>query len=240
VLTPAVTDPDAPELPTGHHVRLDGVRAAWPGGRAAGPVDLDLAPGASVAVVGPSGSGKSTLAALLVRFLAPSAGHYALGGAGEVCGDDVRAVVGLLDDDPYLFSSTLAENVRLARPDATDEEVADALVRARLGEWLAALPDGLATRLGDGAASVSGGERARIGLARLLLADHPVLVLDEPTAHLDTPTARLVAADLLAERGRRSVVWVTHDGIGLEDVDAVLEIELEMHTATAVRERVAV
>jgi ATP-binding cassette, subfamily C, bacterial CydCD len=142
--------------------------------------------------------------------------------------------VGLLDDDPYLFASTLAENVRLARPDATDAEVADALRRARLGEWLDSLPDGLATRLGDGAASVSGGERARIGLARLLLADHPVLVLDEPTAHLDGPTARLVAADLLAERGRRSVVWVTHDGAGLDRCDAVLD------TGTGRREKVGV
>ncbi|HRK45626.1 MAG TPA: ATP-binding cassette domain-containing protein, partial [Nocardioides sp.] len=97
-------------------------------------------------------------------------------------------------------------------------------------------PDGLDTRLGDGAASVSGGERARIGLARLLLADQPVLVLDEPTAHLDTPTARLVAADLLAERGRRSVVWVTHDGVGLDAVDQVLEVD----TPTRFREMVSV
>lgn len=231
---PAVTDPAAPEAPVGIDVRLDAVRARWPGGPETDPVDLDLAPGSSVAVVGPSGSGKSTLAAVLVRFLAPSSGTYALGGSTALRGDDVRGVVGLLDDDPYLFASTLAENVRLARPDATDAEVADALRRARLGEWLAALPDGLATRLGDGAASVSGGERARIGLARLLLADHPVLVLDEPTAHLDGPTARLVAEDLLAERGRRTVVWVTHDGTGLDRCDAVLD------TGTGRREKVGV
>lgn len=233
-LEPAVTDPEPAEAPAGHDVRLDAVEARWPGGRGVGPVDLGLRPGASVAVVGPSGCGKSTLAAVLVRFLAPEAGRFELGGASALSGDDVRRAVGLLDDDPYLFASTLAENVRLARPDATDEEVVAALRAARLGEWLAALPDGLATRLGDGAASVSGGERARIGLARLLLADHPVLVLDEPTAHLDTPTARLVAADLLAQRGRRSVVWVTHDGIGLDEVDEVLDM------TTPARERVAV
>lgn len=231
---PAVSDPVDPEVPIGTDLRLDGVRARWPGGPSVGPLDLALAPGRSVAVVGPSGSGKSTLAAVLVRFLAPSAGTYALGGATALRGDDVRRVVGLLDDDPYLFASTLAENVRLARPDATDAEVADALRRARLGEWLAALPDGLQTRLGDGAASVSGGERARIGLARLLLADHPVLVLDEPTAHLDGPTARQVAEDLLGERGRRTVVWVTHDGTGLDRCDAVLD------TGPGVREKVGV
>ena len=223
-------------------MRLDGVtRRVARRPRSVGPVDLDLAPGASVAVVGPSGSGQEhagRAAGAVPRAVRGRATSWA--GPSALRGDDVRAVVGLLDDDPYLFSSTLAENVRLARPDATDDEVADALVRARLGEWLAALPDGLATRLGDGAASVSGGERARIGLARLLLADHPVLVLDEPTAHLDTPTARLVAADLLAERGRRSIVWVTHDGIGLEDVDAVVEIEPEVDTTTGVREMVSV
>jgi ATP-binding cassette subfamily C protein CydCD len=225
-LEPAVVDPPRPAAYAGSNVELDGASARWPGGRGLAPVDVRLEPGDSLAVVGPSGCGKSTLAALLVRHLAPDTGRYDLGGADTttLTGDDVRRTVGLLDDDPYLFATTLVENVRLARPDASDDEVAAALRAARLGEWLDALPDGLATRLGDGAASVSGGERTRIGLARLLLADHPVLVLDEPTAHLDTPTARLVATDLLAERGLRTVVWVTHDGIGLDAVDAVLDL----------------
>jgi ATP-binding cassette, subfamily C, bacterial CydCD len=233
-LEPVVTDPAHPERPRSSDLRLEQVSAHWPGGRGVGPLDLELAEGESVAVVGPSGSGKSTLAAVLVRFLAPSAGTYALGGATRLSGDAARSAVGLLDDDPYLFASTLAENVRLAGPAATDAEVRAALERAHLGEWLASLPQGLQTRLGDGAASVSGGERARIGLARLLLADHPVLVLDEPTAHLDAPTARAVADDLLAERGRRSVVWVTHDGTGLDRVDRVLD------TGAGVREKVGV
>jgi len=228
-LEPAVVDPTRPAAYDGHRdgtVDLDRAGAHWPGGRGLAPVDLHLDRGDSVAVVGPSGCGKSTLAALLVRHLAPDAGRYALGGTdtATLTGDDVRSTVGLLDDDPYLFATTLVENVRLARPDASDAEVARALRDARLGDWLDTLPDGLATRLGDGAASVSGGERTRIGLARLLLADHPVLVLDEPTAHLDAPTARLVASDLLAQRGRRTVVWVTHDGIGLDSVGGVLDL----------------
>ncbi|MXG88142.1 thiol reductant ABC exporter subunit CydD [Nocardioides flavescens] len=228
-LEPAVVDPRRPAAYDGSRdgtVELRRAAAHWPGGRGLAPVDLRLDPGDSVAVVGPSGSGKSTLAALLVRHLAPDSGRYALGGTdtATLTGDDVRRTVGLLDDDPYLFATTLVENVRLARPDASDADVERALREARLAGWLDALPDGLATRLGEGAASVSGGERTRIGLARLLLADHQVVVLDEPTAHLDAPTARLVARDLLAQRGRRTVVWVTHDGIGLDSVDGVLDL----------------
>ena len=93
-----------------------------------------------------------------------------------------------------MFATTLVENVRLARPEPSDAEVEDALRRARLGPWLDALPDGLDTWLGDGHAAVSGGERARLGVARSLLADQPVLVLDEPTAHLDHATAVALAA----------------------------------------------
>jgi ATP-binding cassette, subfamily C, bacterial CydCD len=177
-------------------------------------------------VVGPSGCGKSTLAAVLVRFLAPTGGTHRIGttNVADLAADDVRRVTGLLDDDPYLFSSTLAENVRLARPDAADTEVADALRRARLGPWLDRLPDGLATRLGDGGGAVSGGERARIGIARLLLAEHPVLVLDEPTAHLDSDTARTVADEVLSLPGR-SVVWITHGTVGLDRMDDVLALD---------------
>jgi ATP-binding cassette subfamily C protein CydCD len=224
---PAVVDPLEPApLPGDSRVALDRVRAAWEADEVVGPVSLDLSPGRRVGVVGPSGCGKSTLAAVLVRFLAPTGGTHRIGttNVADLAADDVRRVTGLLDDDPYLFSSTLAENVRLARPDATDTEVADALRRARLGPWLDGLPDGLATRLGDGGGAVSGGERARIGIARLLLAEHPVLVLDEPTAHLDSDTARTVADEVLSLPGR-SVVWITHGTVGLDRMDDVLALD---------------
>lgn len=227
-LAPAVAEPRVVRRPpAGSDVELTGVSAGWePGRTALPPVDLDLAPGAAVGVVGPSGCGKSTLAAVLVRWLDPATGDYRLGGAdvAELAADDVRARVGLVDDDPYLFASTVAENVRLARPEADDDAVARALAAARLEGWLAELPAGLSTRIGAGGLDVSGGERARIGLARALLADVPVLVLDEPTAHLDADTARAVAADLAAARGARSFVWITHDGIGLDAVDLVLDL----------------
>jgi ABC-type transport system involved in cytochrome bd biosynthesis fused ATPase/permease subunit len=226
-LAPAVTDPESPEpVPQSGRVGLHDVTAGWDGSEALAPVSLELSPGRAVGVVGPSGSGKSTLAALLVRFLAPVSGEQEVGSVPveRLRGDDVRRVVGLLDDDPYLFASSLVENVRLARPEADDLAVDLALRRAQLGPWLDTLPAGLHTPIGDGAASVSGGERARIGLARLLLADHPVLVLDEPTAHLDAGTATRVADDLLNLRGERSLVWITHGTVGLDQMDEVLQL----------------
>ncbi|WZH53428.1 MAG: thiol reductant ABC exporter subunit CydD [Nocardioides alkalitolerans] len=230
-LEPAVAVPATPApLPAGPgacDITLDGVAATWePGRTAVAGLDLDLPAGSHVGLVGPSGCGKSTVAALLVRFLSPTAGTHRLGTTDveTLHPDDVRRRVGLVDDDPYLFASTVAENVRLARPSATDAEVEHALVAARLDLWLAGLPAGLATRIGDGGVGVSGGERARIGLARALLADTAVLVLDEPTAHLDTATARAVTDDLLTACAGRSVVWITHDEVGLDRMDRVVAL----------------
>jgi len=186
--------------------------------------DLTLAPGDRIAIVGPSGSGKSTLAALLLRFLDPDAGGVALGGADyrHLAAADVRARVGLVDDDPHVFASTLAENIRFARPGSSDAEVEQALRQAHLGEWLDTLPAGLGTRLGDGQAAVSGGERARLAIARSLLADQPVLVLDEPTAHLDSASAECIAAEVMADG--RSVVWITHTTVGVAQADRLITL----------------
>jgi ABC-type transport system involved in cytochrome bd biosynthesis fused ATPase/permease subunit len=137
---------------------------------------------------------------------------------------DVHRLVGLVDDDPYVFSSSLFENVRLARPRAGRVEVAAALRAVSLGPWLDVLPHGLDTLVGEGHDAVSGGERARLGLARALLADFPVLVLDEPTAHLDADTARAVAADVLHATEGRAVVWVTHDEVALDAMDQIVDL----------------
>jgi ATP-binding cassette subfamily C protein CydCD len=189
--------------------------------------DLVLAPGDRIAVVGPSGSGKSTLAALLLRFLDPDAGRISLDGVDyrDLAAATVRERVGLVDDDPHVFASTVVENVRLARPGSTDDEVEQALRRAHLGAWLDALPRGLHTHLGATAqgAAISGGERARLAIARSLLAEQPVLVLDEPTAHLDSATAAQVADEVLTQPGR-SVVWITHAEAGLGQVDHVIDL----------------
>lgn len=223
---PAVADPATPAAaPERADLAVDGVTARWGDREVLAGLDLRIPAGDTVAVVGPSGCGKSTLAALLVRFLDPASGSVALGGTDvrALALDDVRARVGLVDDDPHVFASTVVENVRFARPGASDAEVEQALRRAHLGEWLDALPEGLHTRLGDGGAQISGGERARLAVARSVLADQRVLVLDEPTAHLDTDTAEQLAAEVLRSDGR-TVVWITHAATGLDRVDRVVDL----------------
>lgn len=213
-LRPLVTDPvSATTLPTSSNIVVRNVDAGWEGIPVLRDLDLTLPAGGRITVTGPSGSGKSTLAALLVRFLDPLRGSVAIGEADLVALRlrDARARVGLVDDDPYVFSSTLAANLRLARPGAPTAELEAALDQAGLGTWRAGLPLGLETMLGDGYASVSGGERARLGVARCLLADSPIWVLDEPTAHLDHATAQLVAGQVLAAGEGRTIVWITHD-----------------------------
>lgn len=225
-LPPAVTDPANGLVPPSAAVQLQRVSAAWDTEPVLTDLSLDLPVGRHIGVIGPSGCGKSTLAALLMRFLVPTSGTQTVGGINvkEISGDDVRRMVGLVDDDPYVFASTVTENIRLARPTASDDDVARALEAAHLGTWLGGLPRGLATHLGEGNVQVSGGERARIGLARAILADPPVLVLDEPTAHLDTDTAEALTSDLLAASDARSLVWITHTSVGLDQMDEVIEL----------------
>jgi ATP-binding cassette subfamily C protein CydCD len=225
--TPAVHEPPVPAAAPGSHaLAVESASLGWDGRRVLDGLDFTLGQGERVAVVGPSGCGKSALAATLLRFVDPIEGRVRIGDRSmrDLALDDVRGRIGYVDDDPHVFATTLVENVRLARPDASDDEVHAALREARLGPWLAALPHGLDTWLGDGHAQVSGGERARLGLARSLLLDQPVLVLDEPVAHLDRDTAELLAGDLLLGSGGRSVVWITHSDIGLDRMDRVIDL----------------
>ncbi|MCQ9131068.1 thiol reductant ABC exporter subunit CydD [Streptomyces hilarionis] len=190
-------------------------------------VGLTLTPGRRVALVGPSGSGKTTLAQVLLRFLDADAGSYTLAGvdARSLDGDDVRALVGLCAQDAHLFDSSVRENLLLARKGASEEDLRDALARARLLEWADGLPDGLDTLVGEHGARLSGGQRQRLALARALLADFPVLVLDEPAEHLDLPTADALTRDLLAATEGRTTLLITHRLAGLDAVDEVIVLD---------------
>ncbi|MFJ9345113.1 thiol reductant ABC exporter subunit CydD [Streptomyces sp. NPDC101237] len=190
-------------------------------------LDLTLDQGRRIAVVGASGSGKTTLAQVLLRFLDPREGSYTLAGVDALAveGDDVRRLVGLCAQDAHLFDSSVRENLLLARRDATDADLRDALDRARLLDWVDGLPDGLDTLVGEHGARLSGGQRQRLALARALLADFPVLVLDEPAEHLDLATADALTADLLAATEGRTTVLITHRLAGLEAVDEVIVLD---------------
>ncbi|MFD5079706.1 thiol reductant ABC exporter subunit CydD [Streptomyces sp. NPDC058371] len=207
-------------------VRVAGLSARHTGQHrdALAGLELTLEQGRRVAVVGPSGSGKTTLAQVLLRFLDADAGTYTLGGvdAYAMDGDDVRRFVGLCAQDAHLFDSSVRENLLLARKDATEAELRDALARARLLDWADGLPDGLDTLIGEHGARLSGGQRQRLALARALLADFPVLVLDEPAEHLDLPTADALTSDLLTATAGRTTLLITHRLAGLDAVDEVI------------------
>ncbi|WP_200842235.1 thiol reductant ABC exporter subunit CydC [Actinomadura sp. K4S16] len=228
---PPVREPDAPApLPAAPYtLAVEDLRARWTPDApyALDGVSLDLAPGRRCAIVGPSGSGKTTLTSVLLRFLEPSGGRTSLNGVDlrALSGDDVRRVIGLCAQDAHLFDSTVGENIRLARPGATDEEIRDALRRARLLDWVESLPDGLETRVGEHGAQVSGGQRQRIALARALLADFPILLLDEPAEHLDIATADELTVDLLTATEGRTTLLVTHRLAGLEAVDEIIVLD---------------
>jgi ATP-binding cassette, subfamily C, bacterial CydCD len=200
-------------------IAVRGLVAGWDPARppALNGLDLDLPAGSRIAVLGPSGCGKSTLAAVLARLLDPVAGSVHRGSTGRV------AMVG--DDVDHVFASTVRENLRMSRPDASDDDLLAALIDVRLGDWLAGLPSGLDTWLGEGGTTVSGGERRRLVTARALLAEPDLLVLDEPTEGLDEPTAEALMTDLLRVTCGRRVLLLTHRREGLDQVDAVQVLE---------------
>ncbi|MCS5704261.1 MAG: ABC transporter ATP-binding protein/permease [Acidobacteria bacterium] len=175
-------------------------------------VSIEIAPGEVLAVVGPSGSGKSTLTELLLRLIDPDQGRVLLDGRDlrEVPLREVRRHIVLVDQEPFLFHASLLENLRYASPEATDEDLAAAVRAAGLEAFIAELPEGYATQVGEGGRALSAGERQRIAIARAFLAAPTVLVLDEPTASLDPSMTRQVMTGYEALMRGRTTVVVSH------------------------------
>jgi ATP-binding cassette subfamily C protein CydC len=228
---PPVEDPDSPRPFTGDG-RIDvcgvGLRYDPSGTAVLEQLDLELPPGEVVVLHGPSGCGKTSLANLLVRFRDPDEGAILLDGFDlrEYAQADVHRAVGLAGQDAHLFPTSIRENLRIARPGATDAELADALRRAHAWEFVSELPEGLGTYVGENGARVSGGQRQRIALARALLADVRLLVVDEPDAHLDDETADCVIADVIAaaRASRMGVLLITHRPVASSLIDRLVEL----------------
>jgi ATP-binding cassette, subfamily B, bacterial len=227
-----VTDgPETPQPPSrgGSAIEFTGVSFTYPGARRAAlsSFSLDIRPGATVALVGPSGAGKTTVANLLLRFWDPSDGRITLDGYDVRAYplDQLRGRVALVAQDTHLFNNTLRANVRLAKPDADDEEIRLAIDRAALTEMVESLPDGLNTRVGERGMQLSGGQRQRVAIARAFLKNAPVLILDEATSHLDAVNEALVRRALDDLMRDRTTIVIAHrlSTIRAADLIAVLD-----------------
>ncbi|WP_019637350.1 thiol reductant ABC exporter subunit CydC [Paenibacillus fonticola] len=221
------------------HLQLHGVSFAYEGGRderergeerqaayTVRNVSLDLPQGKRVMVIGRSGAGKSTLLKLIQGAIAPTEGDVSINGVpASHFGDDISKVISVLNQSPHLFDTTVANNIRLGRPAASEEELDLAVQQAQLDALIATLPAGLDTPMRETGQRFSGGERQRVALARILLQDAPVLVLDEPTVGLDPRTERQLLSTIFKSTTGKSLVWVTHHLVGAEMMDEIVFME---------------
>jgi ATP-binding cassette subfamily B protein len=233
----APADPLPLPAPSRGHVAFERVRFAYPtrpGQSALDGISFEVRPGETVAIVGPSGAGKTSLFQLLLRFYDPQAGRVTLDGVDIARVDPaaLRARLGLVAQEPTIFSATAAENIRYGRPDASDAEVRAAAEAAAAHGFISALPEGYATHLGARGVTLSGGQRQRIAIARAILRDPPVLLLDEATSALDAESEQAVqqALERLAE-GRTTLV-VAHRLATVRRADRILVMEAGRIVAT--------
>ncbi|GIG40591.1 ABC transporter ATP-binding protein [Cellulomonas phragmiteti] len=222
-------EPAVAAVPADGTVELVDVRFAYtPGGPPAlDGVSLRAQPGTLTAVVGASGSGKSTLTAVLARFFDVDAGQVLVGGVDvrQIGSRELARHVALVPQDVYLFDATVAENVRVAAPGATDADLAAVAARCGLDAVVAELPDGWATRVGEGGSSLSGGQRQRVAIARALLKDAPVIVLDEATSALDASNEALLTRTALDLARDRTVLVVAHRPATVRVADTVVVLD---------------
>ena len=211
------------------HIRLEDVSFAYPGaGRAAlSGVDLDIPAGRTLALVGETGSGKTTLAALIARLYDPSSGSVRIDGLDirDIRLADLAAIVGVVSQETYLLHTTVRENLRYAKPEATDAEIEDAARAAQIHDLIAGLPEGYDTMVGSRGHRFSGGEKQRLAIARTLLRDPRVLILDEATSALDTETERAVqkAFDILAQG--RTTITIAHRLSTVRNADQIVVLD---------------
>jgi ATP-binding cassette, subfamily B, bacterial len=243
-----VESPDARRVPDGPvSVEFDHVRFSYPSADKVSLASLEevsqldtrggvevlhdisfrIEPGEMVALVGSSGAGKSTIAQLLPRLYDVDSGAIRLAGVDvrDLTADSIRETIGMVTQDGHLFHESIRANLTLARPTATDDELWEALRRARLAEVIAALPDGLDTVVGERGYRLSGGERQRLTIARLLLARPRVVILDEATASLDSTSEAAVAAALEEALSGRTVLVIAHRLSTIRAADLILVVE---------------
>jgi ATP-binding cassette subfamily C protein CydC len=190
-------------------------------------VSLTVTAGRRMAVVGESGAGKSTLVNLLVRFFDPEVGRVCIGGTDirELSEPALRRMIVVVSQQSHLFSATIRENLLVGRPHADDRELQDTLAAARLADFVDGLPDGLDTWIGEAGRLLSAGQARRLAVARAVLRDAPIWVLDEPTEGLDRRTESELIESLLKLTTGRSVLWITHRLIGMENLDGVIVMD---------------
>ena len=222
-------DSDLQPSPGGSEVRFDDARFAY--AERAQPVlngvSFSVRAGSTAALVGASGAGKSTIANLLLRFWDPDTGSVQLDGVDlrRLRLDSLRSHVALVSQDTYLFNDTLEANIRLARPDASDQALQLALAQASLADFVATLPQGLATRVGERGVQLSGGQRQRVAIARAFLKDAPVLVLDEATSHLDAISEAQVHAALKTLMANRTTLIIAHRLATVREADLIIVLD---------------
>lgn len=189
-------------------------------------LNLDIQPGEKLAILGRSGAGKSTLASLIRGDLKPSDGKITLNGEPTSSfGDQIADYIGVVHQSPYLFNTTVLNNIRLGNEEATEDDVWDVLKRVGLEKKVQQLPEGLNTKIGEAGSIFSGGERHRLSLARILLKNVPIVILDEPTVGLDPLTEQQVIDTFINELEGKTLIWITHHLQGIEAMDQVVFIE---------------
>ena len=189
-------------------------------------INLTIKPAERLAILGRSGSGKSTLASLIRGDRKPTSGSIKLNGVDtDKFGDQITKYISIINQTPYLFNTTIANNLRLGNEDASEEQLWQVLRRVGLSEMVQELPEGLETKVDEAGLRFSGGERHRLALARILLRDTPIVLLDEPTVGLDPITEQAVINTFIKQLKGKTLIWITHHLQGIDKMNQVIFIE---------------